>query len=405
MGNPVCGCGYVMDRTRGIAPRDWRCPACGAVGIDEAARKTAEDRTMTEAELWAMEEARAAFLSKMAANLSVGNRESPLEADVVADVDRDDRAVGDEVEVSTLAAGDFVDLIGKGGRIRGVIRRLGVIVGYEVEVEGKTLIATPKDLFIRRQLVEDIGLVTPTSRSLVEALSHWKIQRDYWVSDLSGLEAMCFEVASVTRAARIVVTDYGWRFEVPEPTGGMSVVDVAVRPHGNVWSATVAVYAEPRWPYGKVSLVTVIDADDHWERTFRWAIEIARKSRLLPWVEAASSLAQRAKDSMEILRPVVARTVAKVLAAAGKTVDDVGRVSVGFSKIRLPPSTVGLTEPPTDRRAYSVISVSPDATRDLSQIVLHEIIHLAVAVRGGEPHNEDFEALAEKLGLEEKHRA
>jgi len=82
-------------------------------------------------------------------------------------------------------------------------------------------------------------------------------------------------------------------------------------------------------------------------------------------------------------------------------------VSAGFSRVRLKAGTVGLTEPPTDRRPYTVISVAPSAAKDLQylrQVVLHECIHVAVSSDSGPPHNDLFNAISERVGLNPEHR-
>jgi len=85
-----------------------------------------------------------------------------------------------------------------------------------------------------------------------------------------------------------------------------------------------------------------------------------------------------------------------------------GALSVAFSDVRLKAATVGLLEPPTDRRPYSVMSISPSAARKgkeyIQQVVLHECIHFTVGSIGGDPHGEEFIALADKLGLESDFR-
>jgi len=84
-------------------------------------------------------------------------------------------------------------------------------------------------------------------------------------------------------------------------------------------------------------------------------------------------------------------------------------ISIGCSRVRLTAGSIGLTEPPTDRRPYTVISIGPDAfdkgLQYIQQVVLHECIHIVVAnVHEEEPHNELFNQLADKCGLKPEHR-
>ena len=152
--------------------------------------------------------------------------------------------------------------------------------------------------------------------------------------------------------------------------------------------------------------------DDHWGRVFVWS-EIIAKDMLeqgFPWEEALKGIRMRATATREIVHPLFDKTMAYVLGVAHQMfpeLTDPGPISIGVSNIRLTPGTVGLTEPPTDRRPYTVISISPKAFKDMSylkQVILHECIHIALQSLGGDPHGERFHALAAKAGLEPKYR-
>ena len=343
---------------------------------------------------------------KTAASISVGDRESPLEADSETDVIHTGDGVGKRCEISPFVGGQLVHSVGKGAQITGLIKRLGQTVGYEIRINNRTVLVPLKDVFVGRQVLEDIQAPTLYTQAIREALSHWKTQRDYWAPDLSGLEALCYELATVAPSAHIVVSDNGWQFLVPEPLGGRVVVDCAVRVHGNIWSMTVATYPE-REPTPDAKPIL-----DHWGRVFTWAHTVASQFKGLPWEKALGNLSKRAEVSAKILRPLLAKTLAATFEKRQELFGDAptiynNGVSIGMSKIRLLPMTVGLTEQPSDRRPYTVISISPDAckTRDaMRDVILHECIHLALAIRGGDPHNSDFHKLSDSLGLPEKHQ-
>ena len=342
----------------------------------------------------------------------IGDRTLPLEA-AKEDLKRDHRLVGAKAEVSQAAGGDLLDKKGKSGLITGVVVRLGAVVGYEVELGGRSYGGSKKDFYVDRQLLEDIQPPTPTSAAIQEGLSHWAKQRDYWGPSLEGVESLCFALASATPQAAVEVLDGGWQFKVPEPQGMGRYTSVECRTvmqPSNIWTMSRMVYPTvgeefeaPRIP-------------DHWARVFGWSFVIG--SGLLqqgyPWGGALRGLALRAKASAEVLRPLFILTLEKALEAReelfpGETalIGGPNSMSVGFSKIRLPPGTVGLTEQPTDRRPYTVVSVSPAACKSLDylkQVVLHECLHVVVASKGGPPHNEMFRALAAKLGLKPEYR-
>ena len=342
----------------------------------------------------------------------IGDRDLPLEAGM-EDIQRKHHLVGKRAEVSQAAGGDLLPERGKTGTIQGVVIRLGVVVGYEVELGERSFRGSKKDFYVRRQILEDIQPPTPTSQAVKEALSHWGQQRDYWGPSLEGVEALCFALASSTPQAALEPLPEGWRFKVPDVRGMGQYTSVDCRTvfqPSNIWSlGTVvyptegAVFEAPRIP-------------DHWARVFDWAYYIGNEMVVqgYPWAEALEGLLMRATASAEVLRPLFIMTLNKALAAREELfpgnlalVGGPQSISVGFSKIRLPPGAVGLTEQPSDRRPYTVVSISPAAGKSmeyLKQVVLHECIHIVVASNGGEPHNEMFKTLGTHLGLKPQYQ-
>jgi hypothetical protein len=347
------------------------------------------------------------IIGKDAASISVGDRLSPLEADSSLDPIRNDPLVGSLVEVSNIAGGDLIPLKGESGEISGVIRRMGQVAGYEIKVDGSPHIATLKDVYVDREFLEDIQLGSPTSQAVQEALSRWSQPRTYWHDQTEGLEALCFALASATTQALPICTDWGWRFLVPEPIPGrMTLVDCRAALHDEYWTLTVAVY-----PVDHEEL-QVPRIPDHWARTFSWAHKIAKGmvEAGFPWEKPARSLERRARASALVLQPLLNSTLKKCFEfrseLEGKNLP-IPPVTGAFSSVRIKAGTVGLNEPPTDRRPYSVVSIEPKVAKDrhyLDQVVLHECLHIAVASNGGDPHGKTFQALAEKLGLDAKYR-
>ena len=344
---------------------------------------------------------------KHAISRSIGDRDVPLEADRETDVHTDHPLVGHEVEVSPLGSGTLTSLHGKTGKVTGVYKRFGIPVGLRVQIKGNLYNAPMKAFYLDRCLVEDPQPPTATSTALREGLSHWGGQRDYWHDQTSGLESFCFALASVTPRASVEVDPAGWQFEVPDPMPGESTrVRCGAFQHGNFWTMATAV-APMRGSSFNAPLI-----DDHWARVFSWTHRVAlgMVPYGFPWEQAAAGVAARAQASAKILRPLVHGTLDRVLQARKELtgeIPNVPRVSVGFSEVRLKVGSIGMTEYPTDRRPYTVMSISPQAAKSmdyLRQVVLHECLHVAVAVLYDEPHNDLFEALAEKTGLLPQHR-
>lgn len=349
-------------------------------------------------------------MTRQAASLSLGGRDVPLEADLTTDLAFDHELVGKSVEVSSIAGGLLVPHRDKRAEITGVLTRYGKIVGYQVKIGGKEFAGPVKDFYVDRSLVEDVQPPTATSATLREGLSHWAVQRDYWHTDTGGLESLAFAVASVTPRAVTQAHEWGWEFIVPDPMpGAETLVRCLAYQHENFWTlGTTVIPVRSRTQEPKI-------IQDHWARVFQWTYEIALGMAQFgwPWIHAAHKIKDRAIATVEVLVPLANECLNECLEARREITGSApdlapGSVSVGFSSVRLKPNTIGLTEPPSDLRPYTVISISPEAAKDshyLRQVVLHECIHIAVANASGEkPHNGLFDAIAERVGLEPKHR-
>ena len=326
------------------------------------------------------------------ASLSIGDRNLPLEADLGEDFDRKHELVGRLVEVSKIAGGDLFDLRGENAEISGVLLRLGRVSGYEVKIKGKTYSGSSKDFFVDRDVLEDIQPPTPTSVAVQEALTHWSGQRDYWHERTDGLENLCFELASATPSAIPLCHPWGWQFLIPDPMPSRhTVVECHSAQHGNFWTLSVMVYPKDSEVPRDLLLSSLLKQNrariaDHWDRTFTWA-ELITKGMIehgYPWGECLKSIQTRKTATSRILSPLVDRALGRALSAVEELRSKPARagiLSVGFSDIRLKAGTTGLTEPPSDRRPYTVMSVSPRAARKpeyLEQVVLHEGCHIAV---------------------------
>lgn len=348
-------------------------------------------------------------LSKKTAGLSVGDRDLPLEADIVIDPVRTGPMIGKTIEVSEIAGGELKGMFETQVQISGLLYRFGVVSGYEVTCDKGIFYGSLKDFYVDREYLEDIQPPTSVSAALRGGLSHWSQQRDYWHTQADGLEALCFELASITPSASVTTTSSGWNFYVPSlMPGDSAVVDCRAVMHEKFWSMSSMVY-----PIREATNPPAI-IQDHWERTFNWAHQIATEmcGFGFPWEKEAHDLLVRRRATSKLLEPLVRDTLVRcALAKRELTGEDFffgpGSVSVGFSDVRLKAGTIGLTEPPTDRRPYSVMTISPGAVKKpgyLKQVVLHECIHMVVASTGGPAHNDEFNALAEHLGLTEENR-
>jgi len=338
-----------------------------------------------------------------------------LESDVTVDIQHESSMVGKTIEVSSIAGGPLLPYRGDKVEVLGVIPRYGQIVGYQVRLlkKDEVLVGTAKDFYVGRCFVEDSQPPTALSAAVRSALEHWNTQRDYWHEDTSGLEAMLFDLASVTTQATSECFPWGWEITVPSLMPRDRVhVSCPAFVHDDFWTTTALVtpYRDRQdlLPEPPQAIA------DHWSRVFAWSYAVAKgmTKQGFPWAKAAQDIARRATASRKVLVPLVEATMDQVAQAreeiTGEGLDLYpGSISAGFSMVRLKPGSIGLTEPPTDRRPYTVVTVSPEALKDrdyLEQVVLHECVHIAVDSEGGPPHNDLFHAISEQVGLEPKYR-
>lgn len=349
-------------------------------------------------------------MRKQSTSLSIGDRDLPLEGDLDNDFSASHSLVGEFVKVSPIAGGELLDRRGEKVEVASVLTRLGQVVGLAVRIQGRMYRGSLKDFFLDRQVLEDVQPPTPYSKAVREGLSHWREQRTYWGERIDGLESFCFELSSSIDGAKISTHPWGWHFEFPENVfGKTTVVDCRAVRSGNFWVLTTSVF--PRT--SKTDHVAVKILKNPWARVFRWSEEVAKGmiEQGFPWEKSLRNMQVRALASENILQPMIDKTLSRVLEAKKSllgSAEDPGPVWGAFSDVRLKPNFVGLTEPPTDRRPYTVISLTPKCCKSqeyLEQVVLHECIHVAVASRGGDPHNKEFQTLAKKLGLKAEHRS
>jgi hypothetical protein len=294
------------------------------------------------------------------------------------------------------------------------------VVGYDLGLEGKSIIATPKDVFVERCVLEDVQIPTATSLSVQSALQHWRTPRTYYKGRLDGLESFMFALASVTSKITFGTAgdpernELGRTFWVPTPMLPR-VVKGYVRAdlHGDFWTLSCV-----QFPYemkmdpealGRDFASSSFNYQDHWDRVFYWSQCWSYTSE---FHEASQEAETRYENTQKLLRPAFKKVLAEVCSAVGEETGKLpsfppGSYSIAFSTIRLKPGTVGLVEPPTDRRPYAVISINPSAMKSeeyFRQVLLHEAMHLAIQSPGGDPHGKLFHRVADRVGLESKHR-
>lgn len=351
---------------------------------------------------------------KTAVNYLIGDRELPLEGNKDLDIDYTHKLVGDIVETSPACNGSFEP--GVKGTVTGVYTRYGQVIGLQVIIDGVQHTGSIKDFYIHKCILEDVQVLTAKTLQIKECMAHWTQSHTYWLPYIDGVEAFCFELASVVRDCKIDTHPDGFNVTIPD-THPQDTVEIkaGIYTHNNFYSLNTMIVPKRS---NKTFKTNVQAVSDHWMRTYMFEYSIVTgmiANGLTAWTAALEDLVQRVTYTTKYLQPLLELEMRKVLKAY-KQITGVSKpniylqaLSIGCSRVRLKAGTIGLTEPPTDRRPYTVITIGPDAILQgieyVQQVVLHECIHVCVAnVYNKEPHTDLFHELAEMCGLEPEHR-
>lgn len=352
----------------------------------------------------------------------VGDGIVGLEIDHDKDVRRDTDDVGEVAMVTPYASESLTDYRGERGKVVGTIVKHGVTYGYVVDVDGKTLYGSKKDFFVGRWMLEDIHPPTAFELRVRHALRHWSSQRDYYGSSWDGIECFHFELAKAVE--NVGVESAGWYSYPSSKRKDMDGKDwrlicsghpghVAVNCHSllhdNAWTLNTTIFSTREIDTAGVKMV---GHHDHWVRTLLWTREVAMalQTHGYRYDEALVDLNWRLNQVPRMHQ--IKMKLMPALAEACKSVAGVDPpqeyVSIGLSKIRLRPFSVGTHDPMTDERRYSVITVRPDIASDsrmLPIVIAHELIHWAIGRKPSEdPHGEVFQRVAERMGIPPKYR-
>ena len=340
------------------------------------------------------------------ANFSITDSEFPVGGESNR-FSRSHNMVGKDVEISYECVGALRPHSGKKAKVVGVHERFGRPVAFVVVVDGteKKTVVSLRDVYLDRKLVRDFTPPSQSSETLKSGLKGWASQREYWLGSNSGLESMCFDLACISDSLGFRRLGDGevTAFEFVLRGGHAGKYSSAVFPFlisGESWYTSAIVSSGMVGP----ETVQTPRVEDHWQRVFAMGEELS------PFDSWRKNFVSRRKATETVLVPMARSFMGQIVPAyesiVGRRVEE-PRYSLGFSRIRVPPNSIGLNDPPTDTRPYHVVSISPEAAKNpkyLSQVVLHECIHVVVGKIGGDPHNGIFDQVAAMVGLEPKHR-
>lgn len=304
------------------------------------------------------------------------------------------KLVGREVEIAYECSPHLRPYSGMKAKVVGLSGGGSVVL----DIGHSLVTASAADLYIERKVVVNFSTPLSIPGTVGSTLGGWDGQREYLLSSCSGLESICFDVSKSFDSVSWGRTDRGFEFFVPGSGehGGMSLV-FPFLVSGKSW------YTYPLITRGGTH-TSRVGISDHWERVYSMG------ESLSPFPSWARSFRKRRQTTKSILVPMAEHFMGLIIPAyesiIGSKSEDPA-YSIGFSKIRVPPNSIGLNDPPSGGRHYHIVSVSPEAAKDphyLCQVVLHECIHVVVGKVDGEPHNDIFNQVSEMVGLEPGHR-
>jgi len=299
----------------------------------------------------------------------------------------------------------------------------GQLAGYQVAHKGQAYYAPKKDFYVGQSLLEDIHLCSSRAAQIKQALSHWKVQRDYYGPRWSGVEALHFELAKVVDMVHVEAAGWyrypsslrsdqdgkDWRLVVPDRQGAVAV-NCHNLLHDNVWTLSTTAYSTQDIDLEKVFPLGHLD--DHWTRVLLWTEAVAKvlETEGYDYTKARRELSWRLQAN-QVLRRLRDEVTPAIREAFRKVVGYVPRLpacSIGFATWRVNANCIGRYEHPTDQAPYGIITVHPKATRDwnyVREVVKHELIHHSLSVvNERRAHGEYFQRMAQELGLPHEYR-
>lgn len=355
----------------------------------------------------------------------IGDQESPLEADLEHDVERHHPDVGKRAQVNDNANEALCKHRQDRATITGVIVKHGQVAGYEIDIKGKRFYAPKKDIFVGKQMVEDVHLDSAKAQEVKQALSHFSHQHDYHGPSWDGIELLHFDLAKATDTIGIEAAGWykypsslrsdmdgkDWRLIVPDRQGPV-VVNCHSLLHNSVWSLATTIYSTHNVAFNYNDMRVIYGNKDHWVRTLVWTMEVA-KALAIQGYDYRNVIEEyhRRAHSIPMLRAMAAQLIPLVAQAAMQVVQKKlpeGGLSIGPSNIRLEPFAIGMHEPRTDTANYSIICINPKALENqqyLHEVIKHELIHYALgSLCNADAHGSDFHDMAELLDLPKKYR-
>ena len=273
-------------------------------------------------------------------------------------------------------------------------------------------------------IVEDKYPASMNDMRIGEAISHWHVQRHYEGTSWDGIEKFHLAMATVVDSL-VIETPLGsawydypsgqgdnkmagknWRYIVVDPVGILpTVINAHSMVHDGAWSLTTTIYSsselgESNEPIGHF---------DPWVRSMLWSIELARLlqtdgydfTNVIANMKYRMRLCQKVWKRMKEIRIDIEGAFEGMF---GREPDFPDYFLVVIADWDLPEGKIASYNY-ADKEPWGTLCVSPKAfERGIQDAVIkHELCHAAVG-ENGDPHGEEFQRLADWLGVPEEHQ-
>jgi hypothetical protein len=278
---------------------------------------------------------------------------------------------------------------------------------------------------MNESILEDQYPASVNDMNIGAAITHWHIQRHYDGKSWDGIEKFHLKLASVVESL-IIETPLGgawydypsthgdgkmagkdWRYIVVDPVGILpTVINAHSMVHDDAWSLTTTIYSssevgESNEPIGHF---------DPWVRSMLWSIELARLlstdgydfTEVIEDMKYRMALCQRVWKRMKEVRITIEGEFEEMF---GRAPDFPDYFLVVIGDWDLPEGKIASYNY-ADKEPWGVLAVSPKAFERGIQddVIKHELAHAALGENTGDPHGEEFQRLADWLGVPKSHQ-
>lgn len=262
---------------------------------------------------------------------------------------------------------------------------------------------------------------TEVTRMVQDHLIFFQSQHEFDGTDWHGIELLCYRLAELTREAAIESVGWykypssqrfdqdgkNWRYVLTR-TERPVTVNCHSMLHNNVWTLNTTIYDTDKINRDRLKL---IEHDDVWKRSMLWTIETAKT---LQTEEFDYSTAMRdfeyrlgAVDDLYGLKRKIEVRIKELYRKIFHTNDQIpDKISLAINTWNLPEGKVAIYRSPQETGLqHATITVAPKILKDheyVEYVLTHELIHAAFG--HGQPHDDDYQQLADLLGVPKKYQ-